>query len=765
MHLTQPKGRSLETSIASADKQARSDAIIAEQVRVIYKKAPIALATVPANAALTVVVLWSSSSSKTLLISWLGTLILLTAVRAFGLAAFHRAAPPAEKARVWARRFTVGATLNGIVWGFGGAFIYPVDNLLHQVLLAFVLGGMSAGAVSSASAYLPAMVGFIAPCTIPVAIRMLLSGDTLHLAMGTMCLLFAIALIAIGRTGCRSIVDNVRLRIEKEALADKLVSVLGDLREAHGKLEHQLAERSVDLENTLTRAVNSEATVARFDALLDQAHVAIFVADTTTQRLVDSNQTGRRLFPGCQSEKANLSDLMLGESLANEAAWIPMIKRVRDEGPVHVEIHRSATGGVVEFFDVDIAFHSHGNRSYILIVAEDISERKSLEAELAQSRLLASLGRLAAGVAHEINNPLSYVISNVRYVHRQLADQHQQRQLLEAVAEARDGAERIRSIVRDLTMLSRREPDAIRAVDLNEVIRACTNVVKADVRHRLEIVLRLNTIPLVSGTTARLSQVFLNLLSNAAQAIDGNDPVHNRITVTTLSSPDGVVQAKVHDTGHGIEDAVLKRLFEPFFTTKQVGQGTGLGLAICRSIVDSINGRISVETQRGVGSTFTVTLPIAASDLPLEGPRMTSRSTAEQSIVTMPKKVLIIDDDTLVAKSLARVIQRYTAQISIAGSAHEGMAMLAADGPYDVVFCDLLMPEMTGMDLYRHVRQESPETASRFVFVTGAITDEAQAFLDSVPNACLTKPFDMDRLRDMLLKSRPLDQVLHEFKA
>ncbi len=254
-------------------------------------------------------------------------------------------------------------------------------------------------------------------------------------------------------------------------------------------------------------------------------------------------------------------------------------------------------------------------------VALDITERKTMEAKLIQAERLASMGTLAAGVAHEINNPLTYVMANIGYVserlHKLLPDypsttlSAQLEELATALAEAQEGAIRVRQIVRDLKTLARGDDERYGPIDVRRVIESSINMISSEIRSKAELVLDLGPVPMVDASESRLGQVILNLLVNAAQAIGTGDVATNKVRIATSTDATGRAVVTVADTGAGIPPDVVGRIFDPFFTTKPVGVGTGLGLFICHGIVKVLGGDITVDSAPGRGTTFRVVLPPA----------------------------------------------------------------------------------------------------------------------------------------------------------
>jgi PAS domain S-box-containing protein len=401
-----------------------------------------------------------------------------------------------------------------------------------------------------------------------------------------------------------------------------------------------------------------------------------------------------------------------------------------------------------------------GRFQYALAMVEDVSERHQLEAQLRLADRMASVGTLAAGVAHEINNPLAFVLANLEFGIRELRREGTSQDVLAALEEAREGGTRVREIVRDLKTFSRAE-DAVRGVlDVGRVVRSALSLVANEIRARARLDVQLGPTPRVLASEHRLAQVFVNLLVNAAQAIPEGAATAHTVRVETSTGPDGRAVVTVSDDGAGIPAEVRPRIFDPFFTTKPVGVGTGLGLSICHGIVAGLGGEITVESALDRGSTFRVTLPAAPPELePVV-------ATAAAGTAGRRARVLVVDDEPLVCRAVQRILSP-PHDVRIQPSALRALELLTADSSYDLVLCDLMMPEMTGMDLHQRLAAVSPELAGRFVFLTGgAYTPAASAFFDRVQNPKLEKPFDPATLRELVnrLVNAPFDSAAPERK-
>ena len=400
----------------------------------------------------------------------------------------------------------------------------------------------------------------------------------------------------------------------------------------------------------------------------------------------------------------------------------------------------------------------------------DVTNRKQLQAQLAQADRMANVGLLAAGVAHEINNPLTYVLFNLeslaatlprvantvsRAVNELLPAQAAALRsrlaqatldeglsgLAEQSTEALGGVKRVRDIVRDLKTFSRVEDDQQVQVDLNSVIEAALNMAYNEIKYRARLERTLGDLPAVQGSDGRLSQVFLNLLVNAAQAMDEGDVERNRLRVRSWQQGDEV-RAEVSDTGHGIAAEHLDRLFDPFFTTKERGVGSGLGLSICHNIISGYGGRIEVQSRVGQGTRFVVCLPVATA------PEEEEYQEHNPTPIGIPRgRILCVDDEPMIARTVQRLLKKEH-DVVLAGSGRQAQELLQQDRNFDLVLCDLMMPDVSGVDLYLWLQEHLPDLARRVVFVSGgAFTPRSRRLLEQIDCPRLDKPFDMQTFR------------------
>lgn len=371
----------------------------------------------------------------------------------------------------------------------------------------------------------------------------------------------------------------------------------------------------------------------------------------------------------------------------------------------------------------------------------DLTERQQTqlqlqrqEAALAQREKLAAMGSLLATVAHELNNPLAIALMEAEILEDAVVGQpwaEHAHKLTEATA-------RCAHLVQNFLTLARQHPPARVPVQLNAIIPPALDLLRHPLQvDNVELSLQLDDeLPLLQADPHQLHQVLVNLVTNAHEALrDVSSP--RRLTLLTRVSADrSRVLLEVADTGPGMPPEVQARIFEPFFTTKPIGVGTGLGLSFCRGIVESHGGTIRVASERSQGTRFQIELPVQAGLM--EQSRVPTRAvqppSAEQSL-------LIADDEPGITSALAYLLRREGYRVDTVANGRSALAKLQAQA-YELILCDLRMPELDGPSLYRAIATSQPELARRFLFLTGdTLSPETRAFLDGIELPRLAKPF------------------------
>ena len=379
-----------------------------------------------------------------------------------------------------------------------------------------------------------------------------------------------------------------------------------------------------------------------------------------------------------------------------------------------------------------------GEIAGIVCIARDITEQKALQAQLAIQDRLASVGMLSAGIMHEINNPLMSILANLWLLQREPLTGT----TTELLEEVREAAEVIRTLVTDVRQLSRgcaqTEP-----IDVIDVIESSLRLARHELRDRARLELELAPVPPVRGSASRLGQVLLNLIVNAAQAIPPGGAQDNHIRIATRREA-GLALIEISDTGVGMSEDQVQRLFTPFFTTK--GEGTGLGLSISQRIVESMSGTIAVESKAGIGSRFTVRLPVAA-----ESRRETSWpvTSGHES-----QRLVVIDDDPSVGRTLTKLLAEH--RVESFTDPEAAIARLSTHEPVDLVLCNVLLPETNGIQVLSRLARSEPAIAERRVFMTGgALSPSLSDEIVASGRPVIEKPFARSELLALVACARP----------
>ena len=504
-----------------------------------------------------------------------------------------------------------------------------------------------------------------------------------------------------------------------------------------------------------TDAVRADESVRRsehnFRTLIDGAPIATFVhregqfvylnrAAVTLLGFTDTKQiVGTSVFDYVHPEGREDLRARMQELPAQGSTSFAGLKLVRADGATVV------VEGQAMLLDYD------GQPCHV-VMCQDVTERDMVFARIAMADRMLSIGTLAAGVAHEINNPLAYIATNLELLAAELpnlrltnSSRLTDATLQRLVSDAREGVGRVNAIVRDLRSLSRPEEQKHGPVDVTAVLTSSLKMANNEIRHRARVVQDYETdLPPVEGDPSKLGQVVINLLLNAAQAIVDGDVDQNEIRIRATTTSDGKrVRIDISDTGTGIPASIISRIFDPFFTTKEPGSGTGLGLAISHQIIRSMGGDITVDSKDGVGSTFSLSLPVADGET-------REQARERRSVPRFTRRVLIVDDEAAVGRSLQMLLAPETDVVAVL-SAEDALAQLDSGDAFDAILCDLMMPHNSGMQLYDRITLTRPEYLSRIIFMTGgAFTPQARAFLAKLDRPHLEKPFSEQELRDAI---------------
>ncbi|MEO8552020.1 MAG: ATP-binding protein, partial [Kofleriaceae bacterium] len=497
-----------------------------------------------------------------------------------------------------------------------------------------------------------------------------------------------------------------------------------------------------------TRQLHEESN-ATFRALLEA--VPNLISLHRDGQLVYLNRAARRLF--AMADDAPLVRALEDRIQAEDRGHFDAMMRDARAIDVHAEpelteLRLRAADGSWRVCDFSAVRMTLAGTQLVVASGRDVTERHRLRAKVLVTDRMASLGTLAAGIAHEINNPLSYVIGNLQIMTENLASTPGLTAELEtSIADATDGAERVRKIVQGLRSFSRSEEEKRVPLDVVEVLQAAVRLTGNEVRHRARLICELGSVPRVLADDARLTQVFINLIVNAAHAIPEGRSDTNRITIRTRCDERGHALVEIVDTGCGMSADVRERIFDPFFTTKGVGEGTGLGLSICHGIITALGGQIAIESAPGRGSVARVTLPPV-----VDVPCVPIVAAAPAAVTPARHRVLVVDDEPMVRDMLARVLRRDHDVVTVS-CGRAALDEITAGGWFDVVISDVMMPNMTGVDLLEELLRVAPTQARRLVFLSGGVfTAQTRERLEELGTLVLEKPTSPKDLRDAVTR-------------
>jgi PAS domain S-box-containing protein len=512
----------------------------------------------------------------------------------------------------------------------------------------------------------------------------------------------------------------------EQAIASAIATEVGAALDAHDReRERRAAEARVRASEELYRA------------LVDGAADGIFLA-AADHRFLEANAAACELVG---YSRAELLELRLEDVIAPDELARQPIDLKRFEPGVGFTAERCLLHKDGRRIDVEIrGMQLHDGR--LQSVVRDVTERKRAQALRAANDRVVSLGRLAQSVGHEINNPLAYLMLSLEQVrtHASTLPQAQRGACEEALAAVADGASRIAHIVRALSAFGRGDTEALGPVSLERAVSAAVTLTRNRVQHVGAVEVAVEGAPTVRANEFGLTQVLVNLLLNAADAMEGGDHQRHVVKVSySLDDADAVV-LEVADSGPGVPPEDLERIFEPLYTTKAVGRGTGLGLSIARGMVAAFGGTLEAHNRDGGGALFRVILPRAESRAP--------EPSSEACASTQRRRVLVVDDEPLVARSIALALDGH----DVTTCARVDLAVeLCQETDYDCILCDLMMPRGGGPDLHERLGRTKPNLVPKIVFMTGgAFTESSARFLESIPNPCITKPFRVETLLEAI---------------
>lgn len=543
--------------------------------------------------------------------------------------------------------------------------------------------------------------------------------------------------------------------MDPELELDAVVPAIGRALEAVGaRVSASGDEVSVTLESDASVEAELRRSEARFRALVEAIPEPVFI--TGLGGISYGNPAAVRLFGYDSLEEALGKDprsVAHPDDVAQlEQRAMAMLVERRTLPPFEYRVYRR-DGELLTIEVSSIPIEYEGAPS-ILTFARDATERKQVEAALLQADRLAVLGLLAGGLAHAMNNPLSYVLVDLEQAERAIAaglgSEAEREEVLKRLREAHEGAQRIAEVVRRMRSLSRIDDDRRTPVDVRAVLEAALELIGNELRHKGQLSIELEDAPPVMASRGRLEQVFLNLLAHAAQSLP--ETGEGRVELVMRGDAEHVV-VEVFDDVLYREPRDMARMLEPFPTPKE-GLRRALSLPLCRSVVEGLGGEMSVDdTDRGM--RVRIVLPAAASLGSVTLPARGSSNPAPRPTATAAVRLLVIDDDAAVGSAL-RLMLEPDHSITCVRKAREANEELLSGDQFDLVLCDATLVNVGAEELVETLSRERPELLARVVLMTGGAPDERQrGLIERVAGRHLDKPFDAERVRGLISARKP----------
>jgi two-component system, cell cycle sensor histidine kinase and response regulator CckA len=753
------------------DNDSKKDYILAEQVKKSYLQTTIAVVANLTNALVLTFFFLPVVPPKTV-IGWASSLIALSGFRILLKCRFLRVQVPISEMIKWSRWNIFTMALSGCIWGAAGIFLFPVNSSIHQVFIAFVLGGMVAGSMGTFSVLRGAFLAFSLPVMTPIILRLFYIGDNLHFTMGAMLLMFWILMWFSAKRLFRTVETSISLQFENSGLISELRSEIKDRERA----ENELRDHQKQIEFTIDKR-----TAALNDAI-DQLSLEIQGRKEIEDALRESEETYRDLVE-------NINDVIYATDKNGIVTYVsPTIETIVGYGPeevldrnfadfLHPDDLPQATDRIATVLSGKIEPHEYrfhkksGGYCWMQAssrpiykdcraigirgVLTDLTNQKKLEVQLQQAHKMEAIGTLAGGVAHDLNNILSGLVS---YPQLLLMDISEDSPLYDPIRTIQRSGERAAAIVQDLLTLARRGVPVVETVSLNTIITEYLESPEYQnlLRHHPLVGFSVHLDPNlfnISGSRVHLSKTIMNLVTNAAEAIVSP----GKISITTenryvdASIPDVAELAElkegdyvvlhISDTGKGIMPSDREKIFEPFYTKKVMGRsGTGLGMTVVWNTVQDHRGVIDISSTPGEGTTFTLYLPATRQTLTIpadDEDLSTLKGNAES--------ILVVDDVAEQRDIAARILTKLGYTVTTAESGEKAVDYLRQSS-FDLLLLDMIMESgMDGLATYEQAVALHP--AQRAIIVSGfSETDRLRAAQKMGAGTYLKKPYLLQKL-------------------
>jgi two-component system cell cycle sensor histidine kinase/response regulator CckA len=489
----------------------------------------------------------------------------------------------------------------------------------------------------------------------------------------------------------------------------------------------------------------------RYRSVMENASCGIFIIDQEGI-ISDLNKQAELIFGDQRAQLIDNNFITRVHPEEQDYAAV-QIQKLLTEKRIGPNIGRiMQPSGVIRDVEFSAVCIDNKDEKLIFSILNDITERNRLREQTLLSDKLSTVGTLAAGIIHEINNPMTFLLANLEYINKQIQvvmhDKKKQQDFLqklnEIIEESIQGVQSVNTIIKDLKGFARVDYKHFVPANVHEAISVAIHMAHSQYKNKAKLETDFAVdMPLLMLDVNKLEQVILNLIVNAAQAMDNSNYCNNLICIKTTKEINAI-RIDISDTGIGISSDILPRIFEPFFTTKPVGVGTGLGLSICYDIVKNMGGEIKVDSVPQKGTVFSIYLPMQLTVSPgAESPKL-------EPVIETPKNILVVNDSPALLIIIKRILEKHH-QVTTCDSRAALELLVSPKKKFDAIITDLNMPDISGIDIYKYVSKNIPELENRIIFITsGAYTAMMKEFISSINNPLLEKPFTTNQLQQAL---------------
>jgi two-component system cell cycle sensor histidine kinase/response regulator CckA len=762
-------------------KISKSERLYIDQIQQLTGQTPLGASVSIINSFILSLVLWSVISSVRIIV-WFSLILGISLIRIILHKRYKEQISDLKTAINRKNYFLIYLTVSGIVWGSAGIILFPSSSIGHQVFIAFVLGGMVAGSVGVYSALKTAFLAYSVPTLFPIIFMLSSVSDSIHRAMASMAGLFWLAMFITVKKLNVEVIKSLDLKYENIELVSSLRTEIDErkrveeeLKVRNREIEKIVQERTIDLQEVnrrLTEEIDERKETEI--ALLDNQKKYIELANSLPQIVFEADENGMLRFVNHNAfdvfgyiqddakdmiSKKNIFDLVIPED--RDRASEEMAKVFNGET---TKIGQEYTAMKKDGRTFPIAIHAspvisdgkpNGIRAIVIDLTEQKkteAERKRLEAQLQRAQKMEAIGTLAGGVAHDLNNVLSGIVSYPDLLLMQIPDDSP---LVKPIQTMKNSGNKAAAIVQDLLTLTRRGVVTKEVLCLNHIIMDYLLSAEFEkmILYHPGIQIEKNLEPdllSISGSSIHLMKTVMNLVSNSVESMPDGGKLHvstsNRYLDQPIKGYDHIkegdyVVLTVSDTGIGISEKDLERVFEPFFTKKQMGRsGTGLGMAVIWNTVKDHDGYIDIESQQGKGTTITLYLPVTRKPL-------TDDESIDDSVELRGKgeSILVIDDIEDQREIACVLLSQLGYHVSAVEGGEEAIEYLKTNS-VDLLVLDMIMaPNMDGLKTYRKIIEMHP--GQKAVIASGySETERVREAQKLGAGVYIKKPYTLEKI-------------------